>query len=77
MTTLAHTAGLAKELRLEPGLRPRLLGGQFQLWSEYVHTWGRAEYQLWPRGSALAQQLWRVRSARRTPWPDWLPTSTG
>ncbi len=35
-----------------------VLGGQFQLWTEYVRTWARAEYQMWPRGAAVAQQLW-------------------
>ena len=55
---LEEVTGLADELRLPPGQSERLLGGQFQLWSEYVPTWGRAEYLMWPRGSALAQQLW-------------------
>ena len=55
---LEEVTGLADELRLPPGHSERLLGGQFQLWSEYVPTWGRAEYLMWPRGSALAQQLW-------------------
>lgn len=36
----------------------RVLGGQAQLWTEYVHTWPAAEYLLWPRASAIAQQLW-------------------
>lgn len=35
-----------------------LLGGQFQLWTEYVRTWARAENLLWPRGATIAQQLW-------------------
>ncbi len=55
---LAQVAGLADQLRQPTDNNELLLGGQLQLWSEYVRTWARAEYQLWPRGSALAQQLW-------------------
>lgn len=36
----------------------RLLGGQFQIWTEYVRSWSRVEYQIWPRGASIAQQLW-------------------
>ena len=55
--TLEQTTGLAGEMRLEGG-QELLIGGQFQLWTEYVRGWERAEYQLWPRGSSIAQQLW-------------------
>lgn len=57
-TTLEQVAGFADELRIDDAAQPHVLGGQFQLWTEYVHTWGRAETLLWPRGSSLAQQLW-------------------
>lgn len=57
-TTLGDVTGFAGELRLDGPIQRHLLGGQFQLWTEYVRTWGRAETLLWPRGSALAQQLW-------------------
>lgn len=57
-TTLADVTGLSDELRLAPLAQDHLLGGQFQLWTEYVRSWARAEFQLWPRGSSIAQQLW-------------------
>lgn len=37
---------------------PLLLGGQFQLWSEYLRTGDRVEYFGFPRGSVVAEQLW-------------------
>lgn len=43
--TLEQTTGLAGEMRLEGG-QELLIGGQFQLWTEYVRGWERAEYQL-------------------------------
>lgn len=49
-----------QDLPAGPG---RLLGAQFQLWSEYVRDWAKAEYQLWPRGTSLAQQFWAGRRA--------------
>ena len=36
----------------------RVLGGQFQLWSEYIRSPSRAEFFTWPRGASVAQQLW-------------------
>lgn len=60
---LARVAELADELRLETGSQEHLLGGQFQLWTEYVRNWASAEYQMWPRGSAVAQQLWAGQAA--------------
>lgn len=60
--TLEQTTGLAGEMLLEGG-QEHLIGGQFQLWTEYVRGWERAEYQLWPRGSSIAQQLWAGHAA--------------
>ncbi|SDL35995.1 beta-N-acetylhexosaminidase [Tessaracoccus oleiagri] len=58
-TTLATVAGLSEELDAVDGPEAaRLLGGQFQLWTEYIHDWRRLEYFAWPRGSSIAQQLW-------------------
>ncbi|NLE99192.1 MAG: family 20 glycosylhydrolase [Propionibacterium sp.] len=37
---------------------PRLLGGQFQLWSEYLRTGATVEYFGFPRGALVAEQLW-------------------
>lgn len=56
---LSKVAGFSGLLdRVTVDHQHRLLGGQFQLWSEYVHDWSRAQYMLWPRGSSIAQQLW-------------------
>lgn len=57
-TPLADVARLTDHMTVPEGREHHLLGGQFQLWTEYVRNWDRAEYQLWPRGAALAQQLW-------------------
>jgi len=35
-----------------------VLGGQGQLWSEYIPTWEHAEYMAHPRSLALAERLW-------------------
>lgn len=60
--TLADAFDYADELaRLRELGGERLLGGQFQLWTEYVRNWASAHYQLWPRGTALAEQLWTGR----------------
>lgn len=56
--TLETTARFHEHFALPAEHRHHLLGGQFQLWTEYVHDWARAEYHLWPRGSVIAQQLW-------------------
>ncbi len=46
----------------------RLLGGQFQLWTEYQRTPAQLEYFAFPRGTAIAEQLWvGDGSARTTP----------
>ena len=40
-----------------------IMGGQANLWTEYVPTNEQAEYQTYPRGSAIAETLW-------SPMPD-------
>ncbi len=56
---LSKVAGLSELLDAVGGEgEGALLGAQFQLWSEYVHDWAKAEYLLWPRGCSVAQQLW-------------------
>lgn len=35
-----------------------VLGGQGQLWTEYMQTFSDVEYMAWPRGIALAEVLW-------------------
>ncbi|GAA4558294.1 beta-N-acetylhexosaminidase [Planotetraspora kaengkrachanensis] len=44
-------------------LRGRVLGGQFQIWSEWVATEDRLDYLAFPRACALAEVLWRGRVA--------------
>ena len=35
-----------------------VMGGQSNLWSEYIPTAEQAEYQTYPRGAAMAEALW-------------------
>lgn len=44
-----------------------ILGGQGQLWSEYIPTPAHLEYMTYPRAIALAEVLWG--GAARAPWP--------
>ncbi len=57
-----------------PGLtgkeRAHILGGQGNLWTEYVPTPEHAEYMLLPRMAALAEVLWTPESRRN--WDDFL-----
>lgn len=48
-------------------LHPRILGGQCQLWTEYVATPAHAEYMYFPRACATAEALW---STGPRDWPD-------
>ncbi len=56
--------------RFEPvpeGVDPKfILGGQGNLWSEFVPNSRHAEYMTWPRGLALAEALWSPEETR-----DW------
>ncbi|WP_326826239.1 beta-N-acetylhexosaminidase [Streptosporangium sp. NBC_01756] len=38
--------------------RARVLGAQFQLWSEYLPDGRAVDYRAWPRGCALAEVAW-------------------
>ncbi|GAA4226845.1 hexosaminidase [Streptosporangium album] len=40
------------------GQRERVLGAQFQLWSEYLPDGRAVDYRAWPRGCALAEVAW-------------------
>ena len=46
------TAGLSDEAAR------RVLGTQFQLWSEFLQTYRHVQYSAWPRGCALAEVAW-------------------
>jgi hexosaminidase len=41
-----------------------ILGGQAQLWGEYITHYSTAEYRAFPRGAALAEALWTPKSGR-------------
>jgi hexosaminidase len=43
--------------------RWRVIGTQFQLWTEYIRTWRSVEYMAFPRGCALAEVAWAGRPA--------------
>ncbi|MFJ2033882.1 beta-N-acetylhexosaminidase [Streptosporangium sp. NPDC087985] len=40
------------------GQRERVLGAQFQLWTEYLPDGRAVDYRAWPRGCALAEVAW-------------------
>lgn len=35
-----------------------VLGGQANVWTEYISTWSHVEYMVWPRAMALSDALW-------------------
>lgn len=41
-----------------------VLGGQFQLWSEYIPNTKHVEYMAFPRGCAMSEVLWSPKSNR-------------
>jgi hexosaminidase len=47
----------------------RVLGSQFQLWSEYMPTEEQVEYMAFPRGCALAEVVW---TSERPTYADFL-----
>jgi hexosaminidase len=55
-----------------PGMTPEqqshVLGGQVNLWSEYVATNEHSEYMIYPRLAALAESVWSP--AELKDWPD-------
>ena len=53
---------------LDPQYRPHILGGQGNLWSEYIPNFKHAEYMIFPRLCAIAEVTWSPQSARN--WED-------
>lgn len=51
---------------LPPQFASHILGGQGNLWTEYVPSLAHAEYMMFPRMSALAEVVWSPKEAR-----DW------
>jgi len=53
---------LSKAYEFDPlpeGVNPaRIKGGQGNLWTEQVYNYRQVQYMLWPRGFALAEDLW-------------------
>ena len=56
---------LMKEL--PPEQAKYVLGGQCELWTEYIDNWSHAEYMLMPRLCAMAEALWTPDE--RKDWP--------
>ncbi len=48
-------------IELEPRYHHRLLGSQFQIWTEYIRTPSQVEYMSFPRACAVADVLWNPR----------------
>jgi len=51
---------------LTPEQARHILGGQANVWTEYLKTPDDVEYMLWPRALAMAEVLWSPQAAR-----DW------
>lgn len=51
---------------LEPGELDYILGGQANIWTEYMNNEAKVEYMTFPRLSAVSEVLWSPASAR-----DW------
>jgi hexosaminidase len=49
---------------LPPELHKHILGGQGQLWAEYIGSMRHLEYMAYPRSCALAEVLWSDRDHR-------------
>ena len=49
---------------IAPEKQHHILGGQFQIWTEYIRTPEYAEYMAWPRGLAAAEIFWSPRSKK-------------
>lgn len=60
--TMDDVAGLQDVLAAVDS--PHLLGGQFQLWTEYLRTPAQVEDAAFPRGTSIAEQLWTGDPAR-------------
>jgi hexosaminidase len=52
--------------KLTPEMAKHVLGGQANLWTEFVPNFQHAEYMIFPREIALAEVTWSAKSAR-----DW------
>lgn len=53
---------------ISPEQAQHVLGGQANLWSEYIPTTQQSEYMIFPRLAAMAEVLWSPKEARN--WND-------
>lgn len=49
---------------IKPEQQKHILGGQFQIWTEYIRTPEYVEYMAFPRGLAVAEILWSPKSKK-------------
>jgi hexosaminidase len=54
---------------LEPEFARHVLGGQAQVWTEYMKDPKKVEYMAFPRLTALAEAVWTPLD--RKSWPDY------
>jgi hexosaminidase len=54
--------------KLAPQYRSHILGGQGNLWTEYVPNFRHAQYMIFPRLCAIAEVTWSPQTARN--WED-------
>jgi hexosaminidase len=50
--------------KLAPEFQSHILGGQCNLWTEYIASLPHAEYMIFPRECALAEVTWSSRESR-------------
>jgi hexosaminidase len=54
--------------KLAPEFQSHILGGQCNLWTEYIPSLQYAEYMFWPRACALAEATWSSKESHD--WDD-------
>lgn len=56
--------------KLQPQFQHHILGGQGNLWTEFIPYLRHAEYMIFPRECAMAEVLWSPKNSRN--WNDFL-----
>ena len=69
LNTLPHVFSFDPLEGIAPEAHGAVLGGQGQLWTEYIATRDHLDYMTYPRACALAETLWSG-AARRLPYAD-------
>lgn len=64
LCTLPHVYGFDPLARIPASAASRVLGGQGQLWTEYIATRDYLDYMAYPRACALAEVLWTPKARR-------------